>query len=450
MTHAILLAGGSGTRLWPVSRELYPKQLVNFIGQDSLVQSTIKRLLPVIDPQRLLIVCGQEHRFEIARHIEALGIPAAGKIVTEPCGRNTAPAILLATLQVAMTGGSGVLCVFPADHVIRDAAKFHEQVRRAVHLAQQGMVVTFGIRPDYPETGYGYIEGGEPLGEGGLRIRRFVEKPDLATAQEYLASGRFFWNSGMFAFRGDVLLAEFERHAPEMLAALREMTVGGAVPIRAAYERLPDQSIDCAIMEKTERGVVLPSDFGWSDIGSWKSLYAFSEKDADGNVIDGDVLAHETRGCFLMGRERLIATHRLTDMVVVETPDAVFVSDLESSREVKSIVSALKARGRLEYQKHKTVHQDWGSFTALEATALYRVARLLIYPGASLSLATAPGWDKHLTVIRGQIEKDPGPSGAIGVGGCLHCGAGQECTITNTGAAPMLLLELEIARETAT
>jgi mannose-1-phosphate guanylyltransferase/mannose-6-phosphate isomerase len=417
--------------------------LVNFIGQDSLVQSTVKRLLPIIDPQRLRIVCGREHRFEIARHMEALGIAAEGKIIAEPCGRNTAPAILLAALAVLQGERDALLCVFPADHVIREVGAFQERVAAAVRLAESGLIVTFGIRPHYPETGYGYIEGEGALPEGALRIRRFVEKPDLATARQYLASGRYFWNSGMFAFGARTLVAEFERHDPGMLAALRQMLAEGALE-RGGYERLADRSIDYAIMEQTDRGAVLPSDFGWSDIGSWNSLYEFSAKDAQGTVVDGDVLALDTRNCFLMGRERLIAASGLTGMVVVETPDAVFVSGLENSREVKQVVAELKRRGRLEYQKHKTVHHAWGSFTALEARAEYRVARLVLHAGACLPLAGAAGWRKHLTVIKGRGLLQGGERREeLAPGRSLVLAPGETAELKNLEAEPWMLLELE-------
>ena len=396
--YAILLAGGTGTRLWPVSRQLFPKQLVKFIGDDSLVQSTIKRLSPVLDADGVRIVCGEQHFHEIARHMQDIGLQADGKIICEPSGRNTAPAILLAVLNALNTDREAVLCVFPADHVIGEIERFHERLKAAIRLADQGHIVTFGITPHYPETGYGYVEGGRELTDGALAIKRFVEKPDKKTAQQYIAAGNFFWNSGMFAFKAAVILEEFRIHQPDLLKKMQAIFDGTNAIAKADYDQLPDLSIDYAIMEKTARGVVLPSDFGWSDIGSWKSLYDFLPQDDDLNVIDGDVITNDTRGCFILGRDRLIATNHLENMVIVETPDSIFVSDIERSRDVKSIVTQLKARGRKEYHQHRTIHFPWGSRTLLEQKEGYTVYRLLVYPSSSLQAEVAAGDCMHLIV----------------------------------------------------
>ena len=400
--YAVLLAGGSGTRLWPVSRTLFPKQLAHFLGEDSLVQRTVKRLTPKLAPERIRVVCGQEHRDEISRHLAEVGVAFDGGILAEPCGRNTAPAILLAVLDLLKIGKDSVVCVFPADHVIADLDRFHEKLAAAVRLAESGRIVTFGIRPHYPETGYGYIEGGEALGQGAFSIRRFVEKPDPDTAQTYLEAGNFYWNSGMFAFRAELMAEEFSRRCPSLFSQMKQMTEAGGPLDREAYARLPDISFDHAIMEKTDRGAVLPSRFGWSDIGSWKSLFDFLPKDENGNVIDGNVVARKTRDSFVMGCERLIAVNCLSDMVVVETPDSVFVSDLEKSRDVKEIVDQLKAQGRREVQHHRTVHAPWGRRTELDAKPDYGVDRLVIDPGGIVKLETRRGRIQHLIVVRGR------------------------------------------------
>ncbi len=399
--YAILLAGGTGTRLWPVSRQLYPKQLVKFIGDDSLVQSTIKRLAPVLDPRCVRIVCGEQHFHETARHLEGIGLAPAGKIITEPGGRNTAPAILLAILNILAGDDDAVLCVFPADHVIGDITRFHQRLQDAIGLAQEGFIVTFGITANYPETGYGYVEGGEKVAHGALRIRRFVEKPDEATARKYIKAGNFFWNSGMFAFKASVMLDEFKVYQPSLFDQMKAIFAPQSPIPAEGYNRLPDISIDYAIMEQTTRGVVLPSDFGWSDIGSWKSLYDFLPKDADRNVIDGDIITNNTRNCFILGRDRLIATNHLDNMVVVETPDSVFVSDLDHSRDVKSIVARLKAKGRKEFHQHRTVHLPWGSQTLLEQKNDAVVCRLVIYPGSDFSLELDRHGCTHLLAVKG-------------------------------------------------
>ncbi len=347
--YPVLLAGGVGSRLWPVSRELSPKQLIKFIGEDSLLQSTIKRLVPVLDRENVRIVCGDKHFHETARQMEETGISSHGKIICEPCGRNTAPAILLAVLEILKVEDDAVLCIFPADHVIRDISLFHEKLKSAIQLAKKGHVVTFGIKPHYPETGYGYIEGDEDIFAGALSIKRFVEKPDGKTAEKYIKAGNFFWNSGMFAFSASVIRDEFKVFEPELFRKLNNLVMKKDSISKKDYEQLPDISVDYAIMEKTHRGAVLPSDFGWSDIGSWKSLYDFLPKDDNNNVIKGDVIAKKTRNCLIMGNERLITANCLENMVVVETSDSVFVSDMDNSRDVKSIVTELKEKKRKEY-----------------------------------------------------------------------------------------------------
>ena len=254
--YAILLAGGTGTRLWPVSRQLYPKQLVKFIGDDSLVQSTVKRLSPVLDTEHVRIVCGEQHFHETTRHMQDIGLQADGKIICEPSGRNTAPAILLAVLHILSEEEDAVLCVFPADHVIGNIAQFHERLAAAIRLADQDFIVTFGIQPHYAETGYGYVEGGTAVSGGGLRVKRFVEKPDKKTAQQYIKAGNFFWNSGMFAFKASVIMDEFRTWQPDLLEKMNTIFDPDHPITKAEYDRLPDISIDYAVMEKTTRGVV--------------------------------------------------------------------------------------------------------------------------------------------------------------------------------------------------
>jgi mannose-1-phosphate guanylyltransferase/mannose-6-phosphate isomerase len=400
--YPILLAGGTGTRLWPVSRELYPKQLVKFIGRDSFVQSTIKRLTPVLNLQNVRVVCGRTHYHEIARHMADIGIAAEGKIIQEPSGRNTAPAILLAAFHLRRIVPNAILCVLPADHVIADIESFHRALRAAINLADKDYIVTFGIKPHYPETGYGYIEGGTAVSEDAFSAKRFVEKPNRKTAEKYIQAGNFYWNSGMFAFKCAVILEEFKAHQPQLLATMEEIFSTRHPLEKEAYDRLDDISIDYAIMEKTDKCVVVPSDFGWSDIGSWKALYDFLEKDAHQNVIDGDVIAQNTRNCFIMGHERLIATNCLRNMVVVETPDSIFVSDLEHSRDVKSIVSRLKDEGRKEFYQHRLVHHPWGIARLLEHHDNYTATELTVYPGCSLEMPAQTNTAYHLFVIRGQ------------------------------------------------
>jgi len=443
--YAILLAGGTGTRLWPVSRQLYPKQLVKFIGDDSLVQSTIKRLSHVVDADCVRIVCGQQHFHETARHMQGIGLQADGKIICEPSGRNTAPAILLAVLNVLNTERDAVLCVLPADHVIGEIDRFHDRLKAAIRLADRGYIVTFGITAHYPETGYGYVEGGQEMADGALTIKRFVEKPDKKTAQQYIAAGNFFWNSGMFAFKASVILEEFRTYQPDLLEKMNTICDGTNAIVKADYDQLPDISFDYAIMEKTARGVVLPSDFGWSDIGSWKSLYDFLPKNDDLNVIDGDVITHDTRGCFILGRDRLIATNHLENMVVVETPDSIFVSDIDHSRDVKSIVARLKAKGRQEYHQHRTIHFPWGSRTLLEQKDGYTVFRLRIYPSSTLQAEVAAAACLHLIVVKGPAWIDAnGKTQSFKQGQVLTVAAPGVVSIENKSENPIHLIQVQL------
>ena len=399
--YPILLAGGTGTRLWPVSRELYPKQLVKFVGEDSLLQGTIRRLSPALNPENVKVVCGEQHFHETTKHIENLGLAPQGKLICEPSGRNTAPAILLAVLNILAVEKDAVLCVFPADHVIQDRDGFHDRLGAAIALAKEGHIVTFGLRPHYPETGYGYVECGKEVSHGARVLKRFVEKPGLATAQKYVESGNFFWNSGMFAFKASVILAEFKSYQPDLLEKMKSIFKADKPIARKDYDQLSNISIDYAIMEKTAKGVVLPSDFGWSDIGSRKSLYDFLKKDANDNVIDGDVIVQDTRNCLILGHDRLIAANRLRNLVVVETPDSVLVSDLEHSRNVKSIVADLKQIGRSEYHRHRSVSFPWGTRTLLEENESVKIARLILNPGARMDLDAIPDSIHHLVVVEG-------------------------------------------------
>ncbi len=443
--YPVLLAGGSGTRLWPVSRQLYPKQIVKFIGDDSLIQSTIKRLTPALDPENIRIVCGKAHFQLISRQMEEIGIRPDKKIICEPCGRNTAPAILLAMLYILKQEEDAVLCIFPADHVIRNTDNFHEKVRSAVELANMGYIVTFGIKPHYPETGYGYIEGTGQITDQAHFIKRFVEKPDMETAKKYIDAGTFFWNSGMFTFKASVMIKELKIHHPELLEKMNRLDITEDVVPQEAYERLPNISIDYAVMEKTDKGALVPSDFGWSDIGSWKSLYDFLPKDQSNNVVGGDVMVNDTRNCLIMGHERLIATNSINNMVVVETPDSVFVSDLDNSRNVKTIVARLKEKERLEYQNHKTVHHLWGTSTLLDVNPGFSLAKLVAYPGSSLEMKVEGDVVKTLMVVSGRAKATVDTqSRTLKQGETLTLSGGKAVMMENFGENPLYLIQLKV------
>jgi len=443
--YPVLLAGGTGSRLWPVSRELLPKQLVNLAGDDSLIQNTIHRLFPVLNPDHVRIVCGEDHFYEIARHLEEIDLPADGKIITEPCGRNTAPAILLAILEILKKEKDAIILIFPSDHVISDVEGFHDSLEKAIALAQNNYIVTFGIKPGYAETGYGYIEAGKAIKGGAHAIKRFVEKPDQKTAEKYFNAGNFFWNSGMFAFKASVMVEEFKTYEPALYKNIKKMFSKGADITAEKYRTLPDTSIDYAIMEKTKKGVVLPSDFGWSDIGSWKSLYDFLPKSDGENVLEGDIIHKSTRNCFIRGEQRLIVANDLENIVIVETPDTVFVSNMESSKDVKEIVTELKRQGRKEYKSHTTVYRPWGTYTILEENGNTKIKRIVVYPGAKLSLQMHHHRSEHWIVVQGTAKIVNGDQVIyLEENQSTYVAKTSRHRLENPGKVPLHLIEVQI------
>jgi len=406
----VILSGGAGTRLWPLSRELYPKQLLPLTGARTMLQQTLLRLEGLTGAAPV-IVCNEAHRFLVAEQLRQLKIEPRATVL-EPFGRNTAPAIALAA-HAALKGLATqphaldpVLLVLPADHVIRDVTAFHRAVRSGLAAAEAGQLATFGVVASTPETGYGYIQRGAASG-AAFRIARFVEKPNAERARAFVASGDYYWNSGMFLFRARRYLQELERFAPEM-ARICEAAFRGAkadldfTRIDAAlFEACPADSIDYAVMEKTADAVVVPLDAGWSDVGSWASLHAASEADAHGNVSHGDVITEDTSGSYLYAESRLLAAVGLKDHVVVETKDAVLVAPKERVQDVKKLVQRLKERGRYEHSLHREVFRPWGSYDSLENGPRFQVKRLKIKPGATLSLQLHRHRAEHWIVVAG-------------------------------------------------
>ena len=398
----VILAGGTGSRLWPLSRELYPKQLLRLIDHTSLLQTTLLRVknLPEVLPP--VIIVGEEHRFITQIQVDELGCFDDFSILLEPIGRNTAPAICGAAEFCRQQGEDVVLLILPADHVVAYPAKFAEAVQKAVQLAGEGAVVTFGIQPTGPETGYGYIEQGE-----GNSVASFKEKPDLAVARDYLAKGNYFWNSGMFALTIKTCLQEMEKFAPEMLACMTEAVVKGGKDghffrfEQSAMERCPNDSIDYALMEKTAIAAVVVADLGWSDIGSWRALWDVLEKDENGNVTRGDVLLEDTRNCLVNSEDMLVATVGMEDTLVVETADAIIVAPLSRSQDVKKVVTRLKKEQRKEFSLHTTVYRPWGSYTVLEEHPRFQIKRITVTPGAKLSLQMHHHRHEHWVVVSG-------------------------------------------------
>ena len=412
----VILSGGSGTRLWPLSREHYPKQFLPLVGEASMLQDTVQRLAGLAAGAPI-VVCSEHHRFLVAEQLRQIGT-TPGAIVLEPVGRNTAPAVAigaLLALQAAATDSGAahgrdasdpVLLIMPADHLVSDVPAFHAAVRQGLGAARAGKLVTFGVVPTAPETGYGYIHRGAGAGPA-YPVAQFVEKPNATRAAEYLASGEYLWNSGMFMFRAQRYLEELGRFAPAMLTECRAALAGAESDLdftRLAAEpfaRCPSDSIDYAVMEKTRDAVVVPLTAGWSDVGSWSALHESLAPDAAGNVTRGDVITEDSSGCYLYSTQRLVATVGLKDHVVVETKDAVLVAPRSRVQDVKSLVARLKAAGRSETAQHREVYRPWGSYDSIDNGHRFQVKRLTVKPGATLSLQMHHHRAEHWIVVSG-------------------------------------------------
>ena len=407
LIHPIILSGGTGSRLWPLSRSLFPKQLLALAGEHSLIQDTVLRTQGS-DFAPPLIVCNTEHRFLIAEQMRQTGITPQG-IVLEPVGRNTAPATASAALIVADKNPESLMLLMPADNIVRNRTAFLQAVERAAAAARQDYLVTFGISPDAPETGYGYIRRGTALKDlaGSFAVARFVEKPDAATAAGYIASGDYSWNSGLFLFKASVFLAELERLEPEMLAHCREALAKGGKDLdffrleSTAFAKAKAISIDYAVMERTDKAAVVPVEMGWSDIGSWEALWATATRDASGNATKGDVLHHGTRNSYLRSEGPLVAAVGIEDVVVVATQDAVLVSHKSASQDVKRIVDQLEKSGRELHTTHRKVYRPWGSYESIDNGDKYQVKHIIVSPGAKLSLQMHYKRAEHWIVVSG-------------------------------------------------
>jgi len=442
----IILAGGTGSRLWPLSRELYPKQLLRLTNHASLLQTTLLRVakLPGVLPP--LVVVGEVHRFITLTQIEELGSFANYTILLEPMGRNTAPAICAAAEFCRNLGDDIILLVLPADHVVLQPEKFAEAVRQAAILAEAGAVVTFGVEPTGPETGYGYIEQGE-----GTRIASFKEKPDHTVAKEYVAAGNYLWNSGMFAFSIRTFLREMEVFAPEMLGCMHEAVRKGVADGRffrldaEAMAACPSDSIDYVLMEKTANGAVVAADLGWSDIGSWKALWDVLVKDENGNVAQGDVMLEDTRNCLVKSENVLVAAVGMEDTLIVETADAILVAPLSRSQDVKKVVARLKASARKEFSLHTTVFRPWGSYTVLEELPRFQIKRITVNPGAKLSLQMHHHRHEHWVIVAGTAKVTNGDEEILFYENqSTYIPAGTRHRLENPGVIPLELIEVQI------
>jgi len=411
----VILSGGSGSRLWPMSREMNPKQFLSLCGDQTMLQETMTRLEGIEELASPIVVCNEEHRFLVAQQMRDIGVEV-DKIILEPTGRNTAPAICAAAeyIQSKNQADDDVMLVLSADHVIKNKAAFHQVIEAGYHVAAQGQLVTFGIVPDKAETGYGYIKRAEVLNGPGIenawKVDQFVEKPDQETAQQYFDSGEYYWNSGMFMFRSKVILQELEQLSGAIYLAVKKAVANGAQDMdfcrleSDSFIASPSNSIDYAVMEKTDKAVVLPLDASWNDVGAWSALWEVNTRDDDGNVLQGDVLNIDVRNSFVHADERMVAIIGMENCIVVETADAVLVADKDRAQDVKEVVNQLKASGREEALLHQRVYRPWGSYETLEETERFKVKRIVVNPGAKLSLQMHHHRAEHWVVVKGTAK----------------------------------------------
>lgn len=458
----VIMAGGTGSRLWPLSRELYPKQFLKLQSEMTMLQSTIHRLagLQCTNPQ---VICNEEHRFIVAEQLRQMGM-LAQNIILEPVGRNTAPAIALSALTAVVNDQDPLLLVLAADHVIKDETAFRHAIEAAIPIADNGKLVTFGIVATSPETGYGYIKRGQKynyisLSENSeqqqdtplaFAVDKFVEKPDFDTARHYIENGEYYWNSGMFLFRASRYLQELKLHRPDILTACQQ-AIGNLDPdmdfIRVdkmAFTACPDDSIDYAVMEKTSDAVVVPLDAGWSDVGSWSSLWEISDKDEFGNVQRGDVVNHDSRNNYVFAESGLVTTVGIENIVVVQTKDAVLVAAKDKVQEVKHIVNHLKNSERTEHHTHCEVYRPWGKYDSIDIGNRYQVKRITVKPGEKLSLQMHHHRAEHWIVVAGTAKVTHGDNvQLVGENQSIYIPVGTVHALENPGKIPMEIIEIQ-------
>lgn len=444
----VILAGGSGTRLWPLSRQLYPKQFLPLLGVKTLLQQTIERLQG-LDCQAPIVVCNEEHRFLAAEQLRQTGIDD-GAIILEPVPKNTAPAIALAAHEALRRDEEAMLLVLPADHLIEDTASFHAAVKKALAAAKEGNLVTFGIVPHRPETGYGYIRRGREQSKEVFSVLAFVEKPDEATAKEYLKTGEYYWNSGMFLFGAKDYLEELERHAPDMADSCEKAFSRVKKDLdflridEKAFATCPKDSIDYAVMEKTKKAMVVPLDAGWNDIGSWASLHDVCPKDENKNCVTGDVLTEDTENCLVRSESRLVAAAGLKDVIIVETKDAVLVIHKDSAQDIKTLVEKLEAEGKSEHINHREVYRPWGSYDSLERGERFQVKRIIVKPGARISTQMHYHRAEHWIVVRGTAKVTiDGETVLLTENESTFIPVGKMHILENPGKIPLELIEVQ-------
>ncbi len=444
----VVMAGGSGSRLWPLSRHHFPKQFLNLDGDDTMLQATLKRLASLAHAQPT-VICNEEHRFIVAEQLRNTGQHA--HIILEPVGRNTAPAIALAALQATADGSDPILLVLAADHLIKNEEAFCAAIRQGESIANQGQLVTFGIVPTAPETGYGYIKGGAEFGnEKAYRVAEFKEKPDAHTAQNYLDSGDYFWNSGMFMFKASRFLEELKQYREDIFLACEralEHTSSDLDFIRvdeAAFRACPEDSVDYAVMEKTDSAVVIPVDCGWSDVGSWSALWEVSDKDKKGNVVRGDVITIDCNNSYIHTEEKLVAAIGVDDLIILDTKDATLVTRQSEVQKVKNIVQQLKKEGRSQWLHHREVYRPWGKYDSLDGGQRFQVKRITVKPGEKLSTQMHHHRAEHWIVVSGTAKVTNGEEEyLLSENQSTYIALGQKHSLENPGKVPLEIIEVQ-------
>ena len=449
----VIMAGGTGSRLWPMSRELYPKQFLRLHGELSMLQETVSRL-EGLDIREPLVICNEEHRFLVAEQLRQIN-QLSHNIILEPIGRNTAPAIALAALSAIANGDDPILLVLAADHVIDDTRAFHQAITKALPYASFGKLVTFGIVPTGPETGYGYIQRGETLNDGGdsvYKVHRFVEKPYTSTAVSYISSGEYYWNSGMFMFLASKYLSELGKFRPDILDACEKAIETPEPDVeqdfirvkKAAFFACSDESIDYAVMEKTAEAIVVPLDAGWNDVGSWSALWEVNDKDTDHNALTGDIFLHNTTNCYINTDEKLVAAVGVDNLVIVNTKDAVLVIDKSQVQDVKKVVEYLKKNTRSEFRRHRESYRPWGRCDVVVNEERFNVNRITVKPGGMFSLQMHHHRAEHWVVLSGtgKVTLDD-TSYLITENQSTFIPIGSVHMLENPGKIPLELLEIQ-------
>lgn len=447
MITPVIMAGGSGSRLWPLSRKLMPKQFLNICSEQTMMQETVSRLTG-LDVSAPLVISNEEHRFIVAEQLREIN--ALGTIILEPVGRNTAPAIALAALSEISKTNDAVLLVLAADHVIGDSEQFRTVIKDSLPLAESGKLVTFGIVPNQPETGYGYIKKGTNHLCNSFDVEKFVEKPNLETAEKYLESGEYLWNSGMFMFKASRYIEELSKYRPDMLDACKKAIEHTKTDLdfirvdKAEFELCPDDSVDYAVMEKTDSAVVVPLDAAWSDIGSFSAIWDINEKDSENNVHQGDVLSYNSTNNLVIAENKLVATVGLENCIVIETKDAVLVADKNSVQDVKKIVEQIKAKNRPEADAHRQVYRPWGHYDSIDVGRRDQVKRITVTPGEKLSIQMHHHRAEHWIVVAGTAKVTNGEKTfLLTENQSTYIPAGVIHALENPGVLPLELIEVQ-------